>query len=97
MACGWCDDGSGTGIGVCVEGGQRGPINPVTGIMQRSKCPKPNWFFTECPCECVLEEFPVYKSLNGEAQEARNLSAALTLKMLIRKYLLNSYFLNLNM
>ncbi|KAK8733971.1 hypothetical protein OTU49_006273 [Cherax quadricarinatus] len=53
VACGWCDDGSGTGIGVCVEGGQRGPINPVTGIMQRSKCPKPNWFFTECPlCNC---------------------------------------------
>nr|XP_053644243.1 attractin-like [Cherax quadricarinatus] len=53
VACGWCDDGSGTGIGVCVEGGQRGPINPVTGIMQRSKCPKQNWFFTECPlCNC---------------------------------------------
>ncbi|KAG7168510.1 Attractin-like [Homarus americanus] len=53
VACGWCDDGSGTGIGMCMEGGQRGPINPVTGIMQKNKCPKLNWFFTECPlCNC---------------------------------------------
>nr|XP_045625538.1 attractin-like protein 1 isoform X3 [Procambarus clarkii] len=53
VACGWCDDGSGTGIGTCIEGGQRGPINPVTGVMQKSKCPKLNWFFTDCPlCNC---------------------------------------------
>ncbi|XP_071548836.1 attractin-like protein 1 isoform X2 [Panulirus ornatus] len=53
VACGWCDDGSGTGIGTCMEGGQRGPINPVTGVTQKNKCPKSNWFFTDCPlCNC---------------------------------------------
>ncbi|XP_069986395.1 attractin-like protein 1 isoform X2 [Penaeus vannamei] len=53
VACGWCDDGSGTGIGTCMEGGQRGPINPVTKATQRKKCPSPNWYFTQCPlCNC---------------------------------------------
>ncbi|XP_068244853.1 attractin-like protein 1 [Palaemon carinicauda] len=53
VACGWCDDGSGTGIGVCMEGGQRGPIDPITSVTQPSKCPRTRWFFTRCPlCNC---------------------------------------------
>ncbi|XP_066962563.1 attractin-like protein 1 isoform X1 [Macrobrachium rosenbergii] len=53
VACGWCDDGSGTGIGSCMEGGQRGPINPLTSVTQPSKCPSTRWFFTQCPlCNC---------------------------------------------
>ncbi|KAK3875518.1 hypothetical protein Pcinc_019616 [Petrolisthes cinctipes] len=53
VACGWCDDGSGSGIGVCMEGGQRGPVNPVTRATHRDKCLAPNWYFTECPlCNC---------------------------------------------
>lgn len=49
VACGWCDDGSGTGIGRCLAGGERGPISPVTGSTQTHKCSPSNWFFTECP------------------------------------------------
>lgn len=49
VACGWCDDGSGSGIGVCMEGGQRGPVNPVTRATHRDKCHAHNWYFTECP------------------------------------------------
>ncbi|XP_045109303.1 attractin-like protein 1 isoform X1 [Portunus trituberculatus] len=55
VACGWCDDGSSTGIGRCMEGGQRGPINPITGVLNRNSdnCSASNWFFTECPlCNC---------------------------------------------
>ncbi|XP_076062898.1 attractin-like protein dsd isoform X2 [Oratosquilla oratoria] len=53
VACGWCDDGSGTGLGSCMEGGQRGPISPATGLVRSSRCPNPRWFFTSCPqCNC---------------------------------------------
>lgn len=53
VACGWCDDGSGTGIGTCMEGGQRGPVNLVTKARQWKKCPRSNWYFTQCPsCMC---------------------------------------------
>ncbi|KAK7083088.1 hypothetical protein SK128_015194 [Halocaridina rubra] len=53
VACGWCDDGSGTGIGTCMEGGQRGPVDPETDVVQHKKCPKNRWFFTQCPlCNC---------------------------------------------
>lgn len=41
--CGWCDDGSGTGLGACLPGGN---TNPQT-------CSKDNWYFTRCPsCQC---------------------------------------------
>lgn len=45
-ACGWCDDGSNTGIGSCLVGGASNPYNS-------EQCPESNWFFTSCPqCNC---------------------------------------------
>ncbi|XP_054290142.1 attractin-like protein 1 [Macrosteles quadrilineatus] len=44
--CGWCDDGSGTGLGDCLPGGNTGPHLPHS-------CPSDKWFFTCCPtCQC---------------------------------------------
>ncbi|XP_073969504.1 attractin-like protein dsd isoform X2 [Rhodnius prolixus] len=41
--CGWCDDGTGTGKGVCLPGGNNPPPN----------CAKKHWYFTHCPsCQC---------------------------------------------
>ncbi|XP_046435096.1 attractin-like protein 1 isoform X1 [Neodiprion pinetum] len=46
--CGWCDDGSGTGKGQCLEGGARGPTLKGTNA-----CPSDDWYFTKCPsCQC---------------------------------------------
>ncbi|OTF80446.1 hypothetical protein BLA29_001100 [Euroglyphus maynei] len=46
--CGWCDDGSGTGAGTCMEGSLRGPNNPNDSTIS---CPE--WYFTSCPkCQC---------------------------------------------
>jgi hypothetical protein len=42
-ACGWCDDGSGTGLGQCLPGGNAGPNQP------NLSCVAGHWFFTECP------------------------------------------------
>lgn len=48
-ACGWCDDGSGTGLGQCLPGGNAGPNQPSLS------CAAGRWFFTECPSEsCCL-------------------------------------------
>ncbi|KAG8231674.1 hypothetical protein J437_LFUL007448 [Ladona fulva] len=45
-ACGWCDDGSGTGLGDCLPGGYSDPMTP-------HKCKRNNWYFTQCPtCQC---------------------------------------------
>ncbi|XP_067009750.1 attractin-like protein 1 isoform X3 [Anabrus simplex] len=45
-ACGWCDDGSGTGLGACLPGGDNGP-SPM------EKCQDKRWYFTYCPtCQC---------------------------------------------
>ncbi|KAK7866706.1 hypothetical protein R5R35_003244 [Gryllus longicercus] len=45
-ACGWCDDGSGTGLGACMPGGNNGPST-------KDPCPSKRWFFTGCPlCQC---------------------------------------------
>lgn len=41
-ACGWCDDGSGTGLGKCLPGGNRSPDD-------QKACSKDRWFFTYCP------------------------------------------------
>lgn len=41
--CGWCDDGSGTGLGDCLPGGNIGPHSPDYA------CPADHWFFTCCP------------------------------------------------
>ena len=45
-ACGWCDDGTNTGLGQCVEGGLPGPL-PNTNI-----CSKQHWYFKTCPGIC---------------------------------------------
>ena len=45
--CGWCDDGSGTGLGKCMQGGNDGPF-PVSENLTDS-CSKPNWNFIGCP------------------------------------------------
>lgn len=45
-ACGWCDDGSNTGLGRCLPGGNSGPQDEVM-------CAAASWFFTHCPsCQC---------------------------------------------
>lgn len=45
-ACGWCDDGSETGLGQCWPGGDR-------GAQDEMECPAQRWFFTHCPsCQC---------------------------------------------
>ncbi|XP_012270635.1 attractin-like protein 1 isoform X2 [Orussus abietinus] len=46
--CGWCDDGSGTGKGLCLSGGAKSP-SPRSDV----GCPSDQWYFTECPsCQC---------------------------------------------
>ncbi|XP_044169184.1 attractin-like protein 1 isoform X2 [Acropora millepora] len=51
--CGWCDDGSGTGLGECMEGGNDGPFNNSDADAVTSQCPSDLWFFVECPdCQC---------------------------------------------
>ncbi|KAG0432378.1 hypothetical protein HPB47_020896 [Ixodes persulcatus] len=43
--CGWCDDGSQTGKGRCLDGAASGPL--------AGPCPAHNWHFTGCPeCQC---------------------------------------------
>nr|XP_006825957.1 PREDICTED: attractin-like [Saccoglossus kowalevskii] len=42
--CGWCDDGSNTGLGVCMEGKENEPVLDNT-------CPARQWFFIGCPGE----------------------------------------------
>ncbi|XP_075145870.1 attractin-like protein dsd [Haematobia irritans] len=45
-ACGWCDDGSNTGLGKCIEGGALTAHEP-------KQCPSGQWYFTSCPlCNC---------------------------------------------
>lgn len=49
--CGWCDDGSGTGLGVCMEGSASGPVvlrGPGYSV-NSSICPAGQWYFTSCP------------------------------------------------
>jgi len=45
-ACGWCDNGSNTGLGRCVVGGALAPYDD-------KECELKHWFFTSCPrCNC---------------------------------------------
>lgn len=45
-ACGWCDDGSETGLGKCLPGGDSGPHEEMECLARR-------WHFTHCPsCQC---------------------------------------------
>lgn len=53
--CGWCDNGSSTGVGVCLEGSSRGPfvINSTHKFVEAKRCHASNWHFTHCPkCQC---------------------------------------------
>ncbi|XP_059178870.1 attractin-like protein 1 isoform X2 [Physella acuta] len=56
--CGWCNNETETGIGVCFEGGMSGPIKIISGkaIPAIGKCPGQNgknWYFNTCPvCQC---------------------------------------------
>uniref|UniRef100_A0AAF5DMY6 CUB domain-containing protein n=1 Tax=Strongyloides stercoralis TaxID=6248 RepID=A0AAF5DMY6_STRER len=44
--CGWCDNGSGTGLGQCIPGNLSGPQNP-------SECKSENWYYIGGPqCQC---------------------------------------------
>ena len=48
--CGWCDDGSMTGKGKCVEGGGSSPLNTSSG---NEFCSAESWYFVDCPsCQC---------------------------------------------
>lgn len=51
-ACGWCDDGSNTGLGKCLAGGYTGPTLHEHSLPS-STCPPERWHFTTCPaCQC---------------------------------------------
>lgn len=51
-ACGWCDDGSQTGLGVCLPGGFGGPTLDEHSL-SHDTCPLKRWHFTTCPvCQC---------------------------------------------
>ncbi|XP_078358816.1 attractin-like protein 1 [Oculina patagonica] len=50
--CGWCDDGSKTGLGQCMEGGDDGPFTKQANA-SLNQCPADHWYFIECPaCQC---------------------------------------------
>jgi len=52
--CGWCDYGSGSGLGQCMEGGDAGPSVVENSSHPKSElCEKENWYFNSCPsCNC---------------------------------------------
>lgn len=58
-ACGWCDDGSGTGRGKCLPGGARQP-SPKSP----ERCPHSNWYFTECPRK-FLSKFVFFNQITN--------------------------------
>ena len=63
-SCGWCDDGSLTGLGTCYLGGASSPLkpavtahaHPLTYVPAPELCPVSDgktWHFTSCPsCQC---------------------------------------------
>ncbi|KAK9729796.1 Laminin EGF domain [Popillia japonica] len=51
-ACGWCDDGSKTGLGACMPGGSSGPTLHIQSLPSTT-CTSDRWHFTTCPaCQC---------------------------------------------
>ncbi|CDW57793.1 Laminin EGF and Kelch 6 and Kelch 3 domain contai ning protein [Trichuris trichiura] len=55
--CGWCDDGSGTGLGRCMKGSTNGPavLNEERNAYEVNfgLCPLASWYVTSCPaCQC---------------------------------------------
>ena len=56
-SCGWCDDGSNTGLGTCMEGGLSGPkrynISAAGWLPDPDRCSGKTWNFITCPsCNC---------------------------------------------
>ncbi|KAI0241830.1 Attractin-like protein 1 [Lamellibrachia satsuma] len=53
-SCGWCNDASDTGLGVCMTGGATGPTRHGSmAVVSSNTCPSERWFFTHCPlCLC---------------------------------------------
>jgi hypothetical protein len=47
--CGWCDDGSATGLGTCMDGGMTGPTGASLDSNGTSTCPDDRWYFALCP------------------------------------------------
>lgn len=53
--CGWCEDGSGTGVGICLEGSGTGPYtwDGTRYSLHNKSCPNKHWHFSDCPeCQC---------------------------------------------
>ena len=53
-ACGWCDDGSNTGLGTCMQGGADGPLDsdqcqPTIHTLTPDAEPQNRWHFVSCP------------------------------------------------
>ncbi len=74
-ACGWCDDGSLTGVGKCLPGGASAPMTRVARTVHNTAkyewqkkedlCPKSDgksWHFTTCPGWRNCLNRTVYKS-----------------------------------
>ncbi|XP_071947686.1 attractin-like isoform X2 [Antedon mediterranea] len=65
-SCGWCDDGSGTGTGMCMEGGFTGPLDfsGTSMLLNTSMCTSNSWNFVGCPaCQCNGHSECVNKSV----------------------------------
>jgi len=67
--CGWCDDGSGTGLGKCIQGGDHGPFPPPWNSNSSATCSKPHWNFIDCPaCQCNGHSKCIKENSCGECQ-----------------------------
>ena len=49
-SCGWCDDGSDTGLGSCFDGGRNG-LRHLPSVNESGSCSAVRWYFTSCPCK----------------------------------------------
>lgn len=60
--CGWCNDLSDTGLGVCSEGGFNGDL--------KGQCLVELWYFEECPCESMANVHTLAHSSNNQASDS---------------------------
>ncbi|XP_077992307.1 attractin-like protein 1 [Glandiceps talaboti] len=75
-SCGWCDDGSNTGLGTCMEGSYSQPE-------QGNSCPNEQWYFIECPaCQCNGHSYCINETIcedcqhNTEGEQCEECSAS---------------------
>ena len=62
--CGWCDDGSETGLGQCMEGGDDGPFTKPTNA-SLNQCPINRWYFIECPGTLIeMDSFFLFQNIH---------------------------------